>query len=87
MLQYKLWWQPQIIDAKICFMNQKCFRWYLTKVDFEHADPLPRVLGPAAPGYKQKIVFLPTGCLIQPAVGSLESWVIVTGENDFVLQF
>lgn len=68
-------------------MNQKCFRWHLTKVDCEHADPLPRVLGPAAPDYKQKTVLLPTGCLIQPVVGSLESWVIVTGENDFVLQF
>lgn len=26
-LRYKLWCQPQIIYAKICFMNPKCFRF------------------------------------------------------------
>lgn len=81
MLWSKLWGQPQIIYAKICFKNQKCFRFYRTKEDFEHSDPLERVLGPAEPDYKPGYCFhlwtqgrlMVPGCQILPAMGSLES--------------
>ena len=49
MLQYTLGWQPQIIYAK--FMNPKCCRFCLPKGDFEHTDPLPKILGPAIPDF------------------------------------
>lgn len=63
----------------------------LTKEDSAHADPLSRVLGPAD---ELVYCFSPSPEQADSAhwmsdtarCGLLQSWVIVTGKNDFVLQ-
>lgn len=76
-------------------MNSKCLSFYLSKVDFEHSDPLSKVLGPAGPDYRWSTGFLPMSLgqansthwmSDTPSIGSWESWVLVTRLNDFVLQ-
>lgn len=78
----------------ISYGGQKCFRFYLSKVDFEHSDPLPKVLGLAGPDYKL-LYFLPTSLgqangahwMSDTASYRLSgSCVMVTRENDFFLQ-
>lgn len=70
-------------------MNPKFCRFYLTKGDFEHTDPLPKVRGPAVPDWRENAqnTVSPYWMPGTPSVASLEFWVIVIGEDDFILQF